>query len=430
MKYYFTPKLNQMKNFINSTFILSCAIWLLISTQVQAQQGNITFTGKVTNQANNRPIRLASVSIAGKGIGTSTNTAGKFILLVPQANLNDSLKVSCIGYQTKSFAIAGLKRGEDLNITLEKSNTVLQEVTVTYYDPQKILQKAISRIGENYINRPHILRGFYRMYTYNDHDPLQLSEAVFDVYNFGYTDKHADIFRLIKARSEKNERDFNTLEFGQKPNSIFETDVINHIMASGFLSDDGLKNHEFNVTGIVDVNGYRTYEIAFREKPGVEGNTYRGNMYIDTKTYAFVYFDFGLSPTATSTIGAATFAKRSLMRLGNTGIDLMFDHTKVNYQQFSNKWVLSNVEGDDSLKVNNPELKYDYVAHVKFNYQITAIDTTQKESFDSKVGRNDNINAYKSNGDEKFWKDYNIILSDDNVDDIFKKIKAINKAVK
>ncbi|MEO8884692.1 MAG: hypothetical protein ABI367_01430, partial [Mucilaginibacter sp.] len=352
------------------------------------------------------------------------------VLIIPQANLTDSLRISCIGYTAKTLAISDIKRDEDLNVALEKSNTTLAEVTVTYYDADKILKKAMARIPENYINRPHILRGFYRMYTYNDQNPLQLSEAVFDVYNFGYTDKHADLFRLVKARSEKNERDFNTLEFGQKPNSIFETDVINHIMASGFLNDEGLLNHQFYATGLVDVNGNKAYEITFSEKPGVEGNTYRGTIYIDTKTYAFIYFDFGLSPSATSTIGATTFAKRSLMRLGNTGIDLLYDHTKVNYQQFGNKWVLSNVEGDDSLRVNNPEKKYDYVAHVKFNYQITAVDTTETESFSSKIGRNDNINAYKSNGDEKFWKDYNIILSDYDVDDIFKKVKAINKTVK
>jgi hypothetical protein len=106
---------------------------------------------------------------------------------------------------------------------------------------------------------------------------------------------------------------------------------------------------------------------------------------------------------------------------------LQFDHTQVSYQEVGDKWVLSGVEGNDSLSIVNPQLKYNYKAQVKYNYQITAVDTTEQESFTAKIGRNDNINAYKSNGDEKFWKDYNIILSDYDVADIFRKIKAINK---
>lgn len=418
-----------MKNILIRTITLCCAIGLIITQQVYAQ-GGITLSGKITSSSNSRPIRQANVSIAGKGVGTSTNAAGMFILLIPQANLTDTLKISCIGYNTQQIPIAGIKNPGALNISLERSSTTLQEVTVTYYDAPKILQKAIAHIPQNYISTSHILRGFYRMYTYNDKNPLQLSEAVFDVYNFGYGDTHADIFRLIKARSEKNERDFNTLEFGQKPNSVFEQDVVNHLYSCDFLNEKGLANHEFHVNGIVDIKGYKAYEIAFTEKPDVEGNTYRGTMYIDTKTYAFVYFDFGFSPTTLNATGTVTFAKKSLMRLGDVGVKLLSDHTKVGYQEVGNKWVLSDVEGDNSIVIKSERLNYDYVANIKFNYQITAVDTEPKEAFNSKIGRNDNINAYKSNGDEKFWKDYNIILSDYNVDDIFKNIKAINKAVK
>ena len=419
-----------MKNIIIRNVTLFVCGLILMAGHVYAQQGGITLSGKITNLANNRPIRQASVSIAGKGVGTSTNSAGMFILLISKGNLADTLKISCIGYATQKIPVSGIKNTSALNITLEKYSTTLQEVTVTYYDVDKIMQKAITRIPENYISKSHILRGFYRMYTYNDKDPLQLSEAVFDVYNFGYGNTHADIFKLVKARSEKNDRDFATLEFGQKPNSIFEQDVINHLYACDFLNEKGLANHEYHVNGIVDMKGYKAYEIEFKEKQNVEDNTYRGTMYIDTKTYAFIYFDFGYSPTTLATTGIATYAKRSLMRLGGTSVQLMSDHTKVSYQEVGNKWVLSDVEGDNSIAIKSQALDYDYVAQIKFNYQITAVDTNPEDEFSSKIGRNDNINAYKSNEDAKFWKDYNIILSDDNADDIFKKIKLINKSVK
>jgi hypothetical protein len=396
---------------------------LLMVCPIYAQQIN----GKVTNAASGRSVRQASISINRKGVGTATNSQGLFTLIIPAGNIKDSLKISCVGYTTQYIAIAKIKKDEELKITLTKSNTELREVTIAYYDADKIIQKAISRIPENYINYRHILRGFYRMYTSTDSIPLQLSEAVFDVYNFGYGDTHADLFRLVKARNEKNDQGFNTLEVGQRPNSIFEQDIINHLHACGFLNEEGLKRHKFTVNGVVDFKGYQAYEIEFKENYGIVEGTYRGKFYIDTKTHAFIYFDFGLSPEALSEVVPGTFIYRSLMRTGATEVGLQFDHTQVSYQEVGDKWVLSGVEGNDSLSIVNPQLKYNYKAQVKYNYQITAVDTTEQESFTAKIGRNDNINAYKSNGDEKFWKDYNIILSDYDVADIFRKIKAINK---
>jgi hypothetical protein len=409
------------------TLLILPLLLLALATPAFAQ-GNISFSGKITNNEDGQPLGQVGISIDKKGVGTATNTKGMFALIIPAANAKDSLKISCIGFITQHIAIANIKRDEQLNIVLKKSTTELNEVTITYYDAPKIIQKAIDRIPLNYINYRHILRGFYRMYTYNDETPLQLSEAVFDVYNFGYGDTHSDLFRLIKARSEKNDDDFNSLEIGQRPNSIFEQDIINHLHACGFLNTEGFTKHQFKVNGIVDLQGYRAYEIAFKEKAGTGEGTYRGKFYIDTKTYAFIYFDFGLSPAGLKDPIAGTFTQRSLIKTGIVAVDLLSDHTKVTYQEVGNKWVLAGVDGNASLSVKSPKLNYDYTAHVKFNYQITAVDTTQKESFDSKIGRNDNINAYKSNGNEKFWQDYNILLSDYNADDIFKELKDINKA--
>jgi hypothetical protein len=405
--------------------ILLLPISLLLCRAPAYAQININ--GKVRS-ANGQPVAQAGVSISKRGIGTATNAAGVFALIIPAANLNDSLKISCIGFKTQTIAISAIKRSELLNIILRKNTTELQEVTITYYDADKILQKAITNIPKNYINYRHTLRGFYRMYTYNDKDPLQLSEAVFDVYNFGYGDPHADVFRLIKARSEKNERDFNSLEIVQKPNSIFEQDVINHLHACGFLNPEGLKKHTFKVNGVVDLQGFRAYEIAFTEKPGTGEGTYRGKIYVDTKTNAFIHFDFGLSPAGLKDPVAGTFTQRSLVKTKDIDVDLKSDRTKVTYQEVGNKWVLASVEGNSTLAVKSAKLNYDYTARVKFNYQITLVDTTEKESFTSKIGRNDNINAYKSNGNSSFWKDYNIILSDYNVDDMFKKLKEFKKA--
>jgi CubicO group peptidase (beta-lactamase class C family) len=416
-----------MKVKFAGTFFL---LLLILSVGLKAQQTGISIHGKIIGSDDHFSIPGANISIDRKGVGTATNSSGEYILIIPTANANDTLRASCIGYKTKLFAVNQLKNGQVLNITLEKNSVQLREVSVGYHDPLKIIQTAIDRIPKNYINHPHVTRGFYRMYTSKGKDPLELSEAVFDIYNFGYADKREDLFKLIKARDEKNERDFHALELGQKPNSVFEADVVNHLAATGFLSDAGLTKHKYEVMGIVDVKGYEAYEIDFKEKPDTkEDITYRGKMYVDTKSYAFIYFDYSLSPQGLINAEIGSFAARSQMK--SDGIDISYkrNRSKVSYQKVADKWVLSDVVGDNDLYINSPGLKYDFVANVKFNYQVTSVDTTQVASFNTKLDKNAHINDHDSDAGEEYWKDYNILLADFSTEDVFKQIKAINSAV-
>jgi CubicO group peptidase (beta-lactamase class C family) len=404
---------------------------LSFSFKYVSAQSDIGITGKVVSSEDQQPIYGANITIDRKGVGTATNKSGNFALTIPGAYAKDSLKLSCIGYQTKHMAIAGIKPGQNLNITLIKNTTDLKEVSVGYRDPAKIIARALANIKQNYINHPHITRGFYRMYTANGKLPLELSEAVFDIYNFGYSDKRADLFKLIKTRDGKNQRDFNSLELGQKPNNIFNYDVVNHLASSGFLSEKGMPLHKFEVMGIIDVNGEDAYEIDFKELLTVkEELTYRGKFYVDTKTYAFLYFDYGLSPAGLVEARAGNYVTKILMGIDGVDVALKNENIKVSYQKVGDKMVLQGVVSTDALDVKSIAQKYDYTADVRLNYQVTAVDTAQTESFDKQLGRNENINDHDSNGDEEYWNSFNILLADFSTGDVFDQIKAINAGTK
>ncbi|GAB3909080.1 carboxypeptidase-like regulatory domain-containing protein [Mucilaginibacter boryungensis] len=408
------------------------SVWFVLFAVYAFAQNGISITGKIKAAEDQQPLNGVSIGIDRKGTGTATNSNGQFVLIIPAANIRDTLKISSIGYQTQYLPVESLRDGQQLTISLKTNNVQLQEVTVQYHDPLKVIAKAIASIPDNYINHPHVLRGFYRMYTANGTEPLELSEAVFDVYNFGYGDKRADLFKLVKARDEKNDRDFRSLELSQKPNTIFNYDVVNHLAASGFLSEEGIKNHKFEITGIIDVKGYPAFEFQFKEKPGVEDRTYRGKFYIDTKTYAFLYFDYGLSPDGLKNSLLGNFADRILTRVAGIEVTMKRDRTKVGYQKVGDKWVLSDVVGDDNLYIKGTtttNVNYDLTAKVKFNYQVTAVDTAPGSSFDKQLKRHESINAHDSDAGAEFWKDYNILLADQNTEDIFTHIRDVNKQV-
>ncbi|MES2279610.1 MAG: serine hydrolase [Bacteroidota bacterium] len=407
---------------------LAAAIFVFLwicSFNAYAQQQNLTISGKVSSADDHQPVPSANISIAQRGIGTATNHIGDFILIIPAANLKDTLRISCLGYKTNIIAIANLKSGQTLAINLQKTSIELKEVKIESHDAMKIIQKAIDRIPDNYLNDQYITKGFYRNVTTNGKNYLQLSEAVFDIYHFASADKKDDLFRLVKARDEKNQRDFSNIELGRSPKSIFAADKVRNIANSDVFGKDGIKKHNFEVTGVVDYKGYRAYEIAFTEKPGIKEKGYRGKVYIDTKSFAFLYFDYGLSPDSYAAFKFGDLPTRMLMKMVGLSIDLKYDHDRASYQQVDGKWVLSNVAEDARLYIKGSQRKYDMNADIKFNYQVTAVDTVKTAPFDSRLSKGTLIENHDSD-DDKFWKDYNIVLPDFNTEQVIAQIRAIN----
>lgn len=409
-------------------FYLAAILLTVFYLNTFAQQG-ITISGRVLSITDQQPVPSANITVAKRGIGTATNNNGDFTFVIPAANLNDSLRVSCLGFKTKIIAIANLKGGQTLNINLQKTDIELKEVKIEFRDPVKIIQKAIDRIPDNYISTPHVTEGFYRNTTRNGSNYLQLSEAVFDLYNFGYSDKRENLFKLVKARDEKNQRDFKALELGWKPKSIFAEDRVKNIANTDVFSKEGLKRHSFNVDAIVDFKGRQAYEISFHENDGVTEKGYRGRVFIDTQTFAFLYFDYGMAAASMVNEKFGDLPTRMIMKMLNLSISYQRLDSRVSYQQVGDRWVLAGVSATADIKIVCPKLKYDMVANVKFDYVITKVDTTQTKPFDEKLSRNTLIEDHDSD-DDNFWKGYNILMPDFNTEAVIAKIRAINSVLR
>lgn len=61
--------------------------------------------GKVTNAKTGKPMIGVNILLIGTTTGTATNTKGHYELVVP--SLEDSLRFTFIGFQTKKVAING-----------------------------------------------------------------------------------------------------------------------------------------------------------------------------------------------------------------------------------------------------------------------------------------------------------------------------------
>jgi hypothetical protein len=76
-----------------------------------------------------QPIEFANIGIVGKGFGTVTNEKGEFNFLVPDSLSTSPVKISMIGYKSKTLSLA--KSSESGIIKLAQSATNLNEVAVS-----------------------------------------------------------------------------------------------------------------------------------------------------------------------------------------------------------------------------------------------------------------------------------------------------------
>ena len=76
-----------------------------------------------------QPIEFANIGIIGKGFGTVTNEKGEFNFTVPDSLANTPVKISMIGYRSKTLSLSKFNGVE--KIKLSQAATNLNEVAVS-----------------------------------------------------------------------------------------------------------------------------------------------------------------------------------------------------------------------------------------------------------------------------------------------------------
>lgn len=97
----------------------------------------------VLSESTGEPVVYASVGVVNRNLGTVADTAGNFSLQIPPEFVNDSIRISSIGYVAKTFAIKDIKSIPD-TIFLSEDVRMLSEVVVK---PQRIKHKTAGRKG-------------------------------------------------------------------------------------------------------------------------------------------------------------------------------------------------------------------------------------------------------------------------------------------
>ena len=101
------------------------------------------FARTVLSKSTGEPIIYASIGIVNRNLGTVSDSLGNFSLSVPGEFIDDSIRISSVGYIAKTFAVKDINSIPD-TILLDDDMVMLNEIVVK---PQKIRHKTAGRKG-------------------------------------------------------------------------------------------------------------------------------------------------------------------------------------------------------------------------------------------------------------------------------------------
>ncbi|WP_291728738.1 serine hydrolase [Bernardetia sp.] len=389
------------------------------------------FEGTLIDKETKEVLPFCNIYFQNTQLGTVSNSEGRFRLLVPKEQEKDTLFISYMGYSTKKIYLPHLFSQEgNLIIELERDETKLDAVVVQSYTADFLVEKAIENISKNYYSDPIKTRGFYRVVSKKDRQYVHLSEAVFDLH-LSKTEKPDRQFRLEKMRAIKDEKLSKGIDLGLKPNGIYEFDIVNSIKDTDLLNKKGLKLHDFELEGTEMIDGKEVFKISFDQKEEKKAG-YKGYLLIDKEDFAFLYFEFGLSPKGIAYHKYGDAATRTLMKLLDVNISVKDETYQIFYKKIGNTYYLNNLSSSILLNFQSNRQHFNFDLDTKLNYLTTSIDTTTKEPFTQEevLGKGRLIEHQNSVYDKDFWENYTIVLpnQEDDFTEIAKTIAANNKA--
>ena len=367
----------------------------------------ITFKGRVIDRDGKDVLPYSSIYVLKKNIGTVSNNDGEFVLKIPESMRQDTISVSCLGYRPHRQPISEII-DSSYTISLDQTSALLKEIKVTVINPQDIINRVLDKIPLNYPRDVEILTSFYREVLKQDHEYIDVAEALMEIRKSSYDNLYAqDKIRFIKGRKGANVKPLQFVDFKIQggPYYITKLDVIK--TPDSFLNPEFRDFYKFSIEEIIKVNDRDTYVIQFKPKEKVDYPCYQGKLYVDMSSFALVQAEFELSRPSLK------FANESLIRKkpNDYYVRPLSVNYKVSYRRADSKWHLSRAQAIINFRVRSKTGKENSIFHSESDLLITDFrpdDEThfkKEEMFSSK----DIFTKVVTNYDDGFWGDYNII---------------------
>ncbi len=403
-------------------FILLPAM-LLFGTMAFAQELK-TINGTIEDASTGYPLPYASVSLKNSSFSNVANSEGEFSLKIPQANLQDSLLISYLGYRNITVPVSDFMGKRNRRVKLAPTTMDIRSIIVRPDDAEEIFKSAFSSktIRSNYSTEPVGMSGFYREIIKKGNRYLSLSEAVVDILKHSYSSLSGDNIAIYKGRGNTNRNASDTLflQLQGGPVTTLQLDIVK----DPFIAVDMLAAtdfYEFRMGPVLFMDNMNIYTIEFNQAPEVEDILFRGRIFVESQTLAIVRIEFDMN------VEGRNDAWKSFVRKKPDDVQMGVDWAKyqVNYKQQGEKWFLDYARIDirfvAKYKGKWLKSKYDITTELAVTDKDnrSALKIPSAERLRMKDILQKKVNDFQ---DEDFWENYNIIEPDAKIESIINRI--------
>ena len=402
-------------------FFFQVNAWTQESLVASSEDAKSVVSGKVIHEKTDEPLRQATVVIEGTSISVVTNDDGYFVLKAD--GVPREISVSHLGYQTKRIR---LSKGQtrDLQIKMKPTAVELNEVVVWTGDPRELVNIAIKKIPENYINKPELYQGFYRETAMKRQHYIYVAEGVIDMYKSSYNSNgYRDKVAIRKGRRLLSPRRGDTLSVKVMGGPVFPVQLDIAKNTDFFLNHQNLENYVFKMENPTEINDRQQYVVSFAPKWVMPWALLYGKLYIDRVTLAFTRAELSLDMSDKEKATSAMLVKKPIgvkfrPKELTTLIDYRYEDglTRISYVRNTFRF---NCDWKRKLFATSFAAFCEMVVTDRTSEQVHHI--SGRESFDSRDAFYDKVDYFK---DPHFWEDYNIIEPSESLD------KAIDRLVK
>lgn len=375
-----------------------------------------TIEGTVFDLYSKEVISTATVSITGTSLGTITNQDGRFRISIPDSLADASLRISHVGYENYEEALSELDRWVEL--ALEPKVIPLQEVVIRPGNPNVILKKMAEHRMQNYSSSPVYLTSFYREVVERKKKNKDLTEAVIRTYKTGYEREEGDQAQLIKMRHVYNRPENDTL-LAKVKSGILSTmllDVVK-VLPDFLLIEDPDNPYEYTHIDLNVVNDRLVHVVAFEQKKWNHSPLYRGELFIDTETYALVEARFEVNPAYVKKATSLFVEKRSklfnlILRKAAYVVSYRPDEQGVYY--------LNYIRGEIDFRVRRKKQWGSSPLDIWF--ELVTCDVSRQEVVPFQRSERLSVRSVFSETeheyDTDFWQGFHVILPEDELKEL------------
>lgn len=267
-----------------------------------AQVDNFHLYGVIRDQTTKDPVPFANISISNSTRGTAANANGEFDLVTKPSDVKELLKISSIGFISKTVSIDSIRNTKHCIIELQPDIKLLHEIEVVQkpINPMDVIKAAIDSVRTNYRTAPFNLEFYSEMVASNFVTKQEFKvESILLGYYKGYANSTDKKFEILKKRAT-GDNPLKAMDYPFWPTlELHRADLIADPNKTGILNEKYLDKFEFNYLGVLTYDTDTIYHIEYvAPKPtekitgyGIVPKTYKGTIYITTSSYAIVRHD-------------------------------------------------------------------------------------------------------------------------------------------